>query len=355
MRSEVVKNKLGGIEAIFGVIGGGKSYTATERMLEEACMGSVIRTNVPLNIDEFREECRRRGWELGNDQVGILTDADTQDFHKHVPQGEIGRLTFVVIDEAHRHWPARKTVVSGVSDELMEFLTHVRHYHVRVIMISQSMENVDCRVRRLIEYWWKCRDMRRWRFIGMKYRLPQLLQVQFDMDGKTEIGSRLIAWDPRIWRCYHSFEGLTDVTMESAQGEFGGRLTKDEIMTKWNWVGVSCLICVGITINCIVTKHAVAKGVQGAGSTTTVVKKKQHKFKTTIPRLETQFYSMGLNEQGEVKQVFTARGVYVFGAISRDGEVLSIRPGIIAIRGFDGIERFIVDVPLANVEESTKT
>jgi len=227
------------IETFEGRLGGGKSYTAVQRIVNVLCAGGFVATNIKLMVEPWthkkygkqrglREICRLRGWSLRDNQIINLPDYEYIDFTSR-QDGKLFRLSklqafwtliprvsdgviLVVIDEAHFHFP--QSGYRSIPNDVLEFLTLSRHACVDVIFISQHIKNMWCQMSRLAQYRWEFRDLKKYGMyikgnfpipsFTLPWPFPQILQSQYDYDGKTLIG-KIYNWhNLKVHECYDS-------------------------------------------------------------------------------------------------------------------------------------------------------
>lgn len=227
------------IETFEGRLGGGKSYTAVQRIIRVLCAGGYVATNIKLMIDPWHHKkygsqrglraiLASRGWELRDDQIISLPDYEYVDFESRqdkkvyrlsklqafwtlIPQIEDG-VILVVIDEAHFHFP--QSGFRSIPNDVVEFLTLSRHRCTDIIFISQHIKNMWCQMSRLAQYRWEFRDMKKHGIyvklggfipaFTVPWPFPHILQSQYDYDGKTVISKKWDWHDIDVHECYTS-------------------------------------------------------------------------------------------------------------------------------------------------------
>ena len=196
------------IELYEGRLGGGKTYSATVRIVDHLRRGGVVATNV-----ELRWECvvayvaDRFGVVVESDQVIKLSDEQVGLFHRFTPSGTPQLPVLIVIDEAHLNFNSRDYAKTDkLYRETLTFLTQSRKVHTDVVFISQSVLNMDKQFMRLVQFIWRFRDLSKWKIpgLGIKWPINQILCVQFDYDGRTVLQRHFINKDRRIFELYET-------------------------------------------------------------------------------------------------------------------------------------------------------
>src|ERR1700677_4422161 len=203
------------IEIFEGRIGGGKTYTAIERIANVLAQGEVVCTNIRLKWDGLRAMIAKRARvEIEPDQVIQLGNDKISEFHRHVPWGDLrgsGKTrVLVVVDEAHLFFNARDW--GKANRELLAFLTQSDKVSVDVIFISQSALNIDKQFMRLVLFIWRFRDLSKWHVpgLGIKYPFDQILQCQYDYDGNTLLNRWFRKKNTMVFNCYETAALLTE-------------------------------------------------------------------------------------------------------------------------------------------------
>lgn len=239
------------IEIFGGRLGGGKTYSATVRILEHLAKGGVYYGNVRINSEQAKAYCAEKwGVIIEPEQINVLTNEQIPHFPQYVRGGDRDLPTLVVVDEAHLYFNARDW--NKTSRGVLEFLSQARKCFVHLILISQSENNIDKQFRRLIQFSWRFRDMQKFTVPGLGFKWPwaHIMVLCFDAQDPTLCMTRkLIRKDPKIFACYDSTQLLTPI-------EFGGfEPAKKLKKIPWSvrakkyepylWVGacVSLLLC----------------------------------------------------------------------------------------------------------------
>jgi len=205
------------IEIFEGRPGGGKSYNAVLRIVSALIGGRRVFTNLsvkPAEIFEF--VLKRYRLRLDPSSLVVMDEAAVSVFQQKTTSGSL-----IVLDEVHLHWNARDWAMT--SRELLNYLTLNRHFDNDLIFISQSAENIDKQFRRLVEFIWRFRDMRRWTatklgigrqggkipdwWMALTKWIPfggSCLVICHDYDGRTVVDRQWLSWDPAVFGLYDS-------------------------------------------------------------------------------------------------------------------------------------------------------
>jgi len=225
------------VEIFEGKLGGGKTYSAVERIWFHLLKGGVLYTNIKLNWDVVKQAAfDKKGLSLQDIQYGYLDNDKIGHFPKFLTPGTDDLPVLCVIDEAHLFFNARDWKQTG--RDVMEFLTQTRKVMVHMILITQSQLNLDKQFVRMVQYVWRFRDMQKFKFplLGLGWPLPQILQVCFDATDPKHIMHREFKMkDKFIFSLYTSKDLLKEVQM----------LSKDAIVVDvgqskskfWTWFG----------------------------------------------------------------------------------------------------------------------
>lgn len=215
------------IEVFEGRIGGGKTISAVERMLKYFAQGGKVFTNIELKLDACKKYLRENYfWDYQEGQYILLNDLQIPEFHRHTCAGTPDAPVLVVLDEAHLWFNSRDW--NSTSKELLTFLTQSRKQSTDVIFISQSLLNMDKQFMRLVQYVWTFTDLKRvgypvnWPFIqSIPWPFPQILQKQFDYDGKTLLDRSFLWKKKAMFACYDTYTLLrTFPRLEAAKTNF---------------------------------------------------------------------------------------------------------------------------------------
>lgn len=215
-----------------GTLGGGKSYHAVQHALSYLAKGGRIYSNIQLVRPACEEFCRERyGVELNwGEQFRFLSADDIARLHEVVKGGDKDCPVLCILDEVHLYHNSRDW--SRASRGLLQWLTQSRKLYVDIIAITQHRNNLDKQWVRLVERYFRFRDLRRFKMPGLGIGFPffQCLSVEVDTDGKTVIRRNWERFDLPVFSCYSSDQlfdgcvagfagsGQSRVKLEKAKG-----------------------------------------------------------------------------------------------------------------------------------------
>jgi len=171
------------IEVYEGLLGGGKTYSVVRRLFMAACEGRTIITNIGIHWDQWKTEARKRKQvELEDDQYIQLNPENVENFDKHVKRGTRETPVIMALDEIHLFFNARDWSQTNKNKRgILELLTQARKINLHLILITQHRNNLDKQFVRMVQYYWRCRDLKKWDIpIGpfrIKYPFSQILQI----------------------------------------------------------------------------------------------------------------------------------------------------------------------------------
>lgn len=199
------------IEVFEGRIGGGKTLSAMQRCFSTWLRSGLVCTNIDVRWDECKAYARAKyGVELDDRQYMPLDNDDIPRFWEVTPSGTRERPTLVIIDEADVWLDSRETMKQ--SKTLRNFLKQSRKMSTDIIFITQALKNIDVQIARLVQHVWRFRDMEKWRIpaLHLDWPFPQILQAQYDYDGKTQLNKRFWTKDKALYKTYNT-DALYDV------------------------------------------------------------------------------------------------------------------------------------------------
>lgn len=229
------------IECFEGKIGGGKTYSAVERILKHVAGGGAVFTNVDLLPKEIVKYCAYR-WFVRvepEEQIFFLKPEEIKRFDLSVKMGTYEKPVLLVVDEAHIFFNARRW--KDAAEELLFWLTQSRKWHVDVIFITQSAETLDKQFRLQAQDFWQFRDMDRVHVpIVGTWPFSQILEKRYDHEDKKVQQWRFKKKDPRVFKTYQSFAFLDAKSREIAERERENAIKKRQLvkLTLWECVKV---------------------------------------------------------------------------------------------------------------------
>jgi hypothetical protein len=207
-------------EIFEGRLGGGKTYSATLRIIDRLSQGGVVATNIELNKIAIETLIKERYGVIPNldKQLYILGEEQISDFQRHIPLGDgQGINPLIVMDEFHLWFNSRDYGITHKNHRTtLTFITQARKLHVDLLLISQSALNVDKQFIRQLHGIWRFRDMSKFIIPGLGIQLPfvsrYILGARFDQDGHTLVDRHWIKKDPSVFKCYETTALLRPIT-----------------------------------------------------------------------------------------------------------------------------------------------
>jgi zona occludens toxin (predicted ATPase) len=257
------------IELYEGRLGGGKTYSACVRMVDQVARGGLIATNIEIIWDKFSEYIENKFNVVPErDQFISLQDEQIGLFHRFTPSGTAELPVLVVIDEAHLTFNARDFAQTDkLYRETLTFLTQSRKVNTDIIFIAQSVLNMDKQFMRLVQFIWRFRDLAKWKIpgLGIPYPLKQILAVQFDYDGKTVLQRSFIQKDKRIFGLYNTNSLIREFPRLTVT-----KTKRQLLKSKSNKEQMKLLIPLGIVLG-VISAFFLYKKISNIGKPTTPV------------------------------------------------------------------------------------
>lgn len=359
------------IETFEGRLGGGKSYTAVQRIIAVLCSGGYVATNIKLMIEPWdhdlygsqrglRAICKLRGWDLKPDQIINLPDYEYVDFTSR-QDGKVFRLSklqafwtliprvdkgviLVVIDEAHFHFP--QSGYRSIPNDVVEFLTLSRHARVDIIFISQHIKNMWCQMSRLAQYRWEFRDMKKhgmyikgnfpFPSFSLPWPFPHILQSQYDYDGKTLIAKFYNWHDKTTHECYTSPDLLNAFASAGSVKTYDktkrGLTMKEKLLI----AGVGAL-CASLVWGGVYLKNpkTIEKQVFRVVTNTVEIVRSEPSSASSVE--DEPEYLCGYVSGTKTDKLWTNKETYRIGSKLADGSiVVTIRDGVLWVRKASG-------------------
>lgn len=223
------------IEVYQGELGNGKTLSAVSRIVAYLASGGTVYTNIHLywdrpktgkhvfdNVASKGQEkvarhsvkslvAERYGVKLQDVQYRELVRDEILRFYKIAPPGTADCPVLVVIDETHLELNARDW--SETPKAFLEFLNQSRKEFTDLVFLSPKLENIDKQVRRLMQYVWSFRDLKkhfRFEVLGIGYPFPHILQLKFQQDAKTLLERRFWSMDKGLFDLYDTYQVYSD-------------------------------------------------------------------------------------------------------------------------------------------------
>jgi len=206
------------IEIFEGLLGGGKTFSAVDRILKHIGKGFFVVSNIRLNWEKVAAYCLEK-WSVQVDraQYVFLEQDQVFEFHKHVFAGRPDAPVLLVIDEAHLFFNARDW--AKTSRAILELNTQVRKLHLHMILITQNRLNLDKQFLRMVQFFVLFRDMQKIKipFLPFHYPLPQILVLVHNAQCPgLDAERRFVYKDPAIFGCYESTDLLKTIDLSMA-------------------------------------------------------------------------------------------------------------------------------------------
>lgn len=285
------------IYCIAGLLGGGKSFYAVERMARHISSGGICYSNIRLELDPwynsgytgnptfrlphcypgalrvvddsgnadyyhdekgfvynargFRYYLRDKySWELQPGQYFYLPDEQVgPDLPSVISGGSTDLPVVVVLDEALDHFESGS---SSADSEFRSFLRHVRKLGIDLYFIAQDFGSLDRRIRALCHYTVNCRDLATWRapVIGVPLPPPWRWNIQVLEWHSSDYGKiscppvnrdKLHYRDPLVFGSYSSTGLHRAFPLRQARSDFRGvgRIQESEVPM---WCKVLCVL-----------------------------------------------------------------------------------------------------------------
>ena len=201
------------IELYTGLIGGGKTYSAVERIRNYLLAGGLLCiTNIKINIDELGKQLLRAGLTVDVNKVLKCVDNDAILKYEDHPRGISEELSvLIVIDEGSEILDAQDWKKSD--SRFMSFLRQSRKFFQDIIIIVQHEAMINKRVRMLSAFIWYFRDMSKYKVpvLGIKWPFgSQIVQFRYDRLSKVCLGKYWKAKDKRIFALYDTTQVFRD-------------------------------------------------------------------------------------------------------------------------------------------------
>jgi len=208
------------IEAFTGMLGGGKTYNAVIRLLPHLAKGGHVYSNVVLYPAEINKYLLRPFGVIVDTapQIHYLTTDEMREFPRHIARGTGDLPVMLICDEAHLLWGNLEW--ASVGKDILQFITLTRKFSVHVIIITQHIDNVAKQFRRLVQFFWTFRDIRKLRIpilhINLKW-LPLLQVICVDSYSKEALRNELITLDKEIFPLYETRQIVVPMSLAEQQ------------------------------------------------------------------------------------------------------------------------------------------
>lgn len=220
-----------------GVMGASKTYHAVIYICLRLVLGRVIATNIDLVIPALLSYIERRyGVRVDPAQIidlrgeGVIPEGYKFDRKGYAskkkanaydpkPGDVVEKISFIhlftppacdiVIDEAHTWFDVEHK--ADTHDEVFHYLTHSRKDDNDLIFITQHIDNIDRRFKRLFESIWTFRDMEKFSIPGLgRWFIPQFKITQKDRFGNL-MNRKLVRKDKEVYALYKTTAMLSTI------------------------------------------------------------------------------------------------------------------------------------------------
>lgn len=182
-----------------GSLGSGKTSFAFEEALEHLLRGGTVVTNIKAYPDKIAE------WMLNEHGLVFEPDRliyvqDGQDIWKEARVGTAGLPSMLIIDEAHVEHNARKW--DKTSDAHILFNTMTRKLKVKLVYVTQDINNVDKQFRRMAQKIVYCRNLAHFKLFGfIRFPFNLFLRIPYvvgpgatPLKQSAEVTMRPLSW-----------------------------------------------------------------------------------------------------------------------------------------------------------------
>lgn len=164
MLIDAIDKRVANVYGIYGHLGGGKTLTAVELMLEFLRLGWRVSSNIQLyHIDNYRHTYQ---------YIDDFASIDPWELPQGAPRGsDSNERAAIVVDECAEFFDQ----YSSSSSQVKRFLSWLRHSSKRgqfVFLIVQQPDFIAKSLRLLINKWISCLDMYQVRLPFLKIRPP---------------------------------------------------------------------------------------------------------------------------------------------------------------------------------------
>jgi hypothetical protein len=229
------------IEVIEGKgVGSGKSYFVIDRLLPFWIAGGTAYVSESFQVvwDECKAYAAKyHGVILEDDQFREVSAEKIMRVHEHTAGGTEECPVVIVIDEAQDQFGVREGRDKGKND-VFTWACQSRHDDNDLLFVTQNVNNIDVRIRRIATFIWSVRNSKFHSTpgIGNTQRMIQLctlglntghyfIRTQLDYDGRTVMQKIWRKVDKRLFRCYRS------KAMANKRTRGGERIAKKQLAT----------------------------------------------------------------------------------------------------------------------------
>jgi hypothetical protein len=334
------------IEVIEGLgLGSGKTFFVLTRLVEHWRKGGTayVIDTMKIHWDKVCAFVRRHhGLILEDDQLRNVSEEKILDIVANTAGGTDEMAVVIVLDEVQgklnaRDWNDR------ARRPLFDWACQSRHDSNDVWFISQHSHNVDKQVRRLSTFVWRVRNTKNWgaNILVFFFQALKIITIglhpgaffivnQYDQDGKTKLGRKMLEHDKELFECY---ESKSMAGKHRRAGEVIGRrkLARVPGRTKkifWRWFALGGI---GLAIaGCGYVKAHFSPVKLKSVAASAVATKKEDAVRPSIAAVFDVRNETFRSAWGSV--LTTDKHVYRVGSMSSDGLVEGIARGVVRVR-----------------------
>jgi len=188
-------------------MGSGKSLYAVECALNAFEKGSIVATNIKLNLIYVRQFLRTRGVQFQNRQYVYLTDEMASFPHRYLPKGTPEIENLIILDECSMLLPSREW--QKTQKEFFQFCLMMRRQFCHMIFICQRISQIDKQFRQLFQFRWNFNNLNRalvLPFFG-NFPLQILIRVQYDQTDER-LSWKFVPVNLKIAKCYDTYQDV---------------------------------------------------------------------------------------------------------------------------------------------------
>ena len=368
------------LEAVTGLIGGGKSCLAIYRALKYCSEGGRVYMNMRLigmvetyDIETHKIQIylppdapfcnvlrKRYKWEYQQGQYNFLIPEDMEEgFQSAIPAGTPDKKVLVVIDEVNEWFDTKDRSRINSSDDsyrrTLRFMRQSRKVYIDVIFILQVFGTLDNRIRDLIGFVWQCRDMQYFEVAGLNvgWALKRFFVWQkFYKDMRTPIAKpKWVAKDVSIFKCYDTTElfgdGLGVIPAGQVRTDFSGLGRIQKKVKSMNPLQVAILVI--CCLSSVATSFFILRGhgaaVGGGGVrvvyVTNTVGVSSGRVQGDRETSRVKWAALSYGRAGDLEWAYADGRMYKPGFRTDEGMVVSVDRYAIRLIADDGGERWI--------------
>lgn len=347
------------IQVVDGIgVGAGKSYFTCGRIMAHMAAGGTVYVAETFGF-QFEQAkqliAERWGVVVEPDQYHVVSEEDVPRIHEVTPRGCAELPVLVVVDEAQQFLNARDWNDKS-KRALFSWLCQSRHDDTDLIFISQSANNIDKQVRRLVTEVVRMVNLKTIK-VPVLGGLPLFRELVMHQDGTTVMEGRWRLHDKRIFGCY------TSKSCRGRHKRLAGEVPRRKLqrVQKKPMKGVLIfgLLCIGV-LAWAISKGGPGKKKESESSAVAVAPvATTSRVSTPVPRSTPRpmweiavedFRGFVSDPATNFHALKTDRGWYELGEISNRGLVVGVSDRRVRVVQPDGNQVFVV----AEVRTSTR-